>query len=75
MIKSNIIKSIIYKLLDFSPFSRPDLIKFLASICQFKDEPIYVNQTIIFRTLIENKTISKYALMTLTYHDDNELFL
>lgn len=43
MEKTNFIIGLIQKLLNFAPYTKPNLLKFLASICAYKEVPLYVN--------------------------------
>jgi hypothetical protein len=47
--KSNFLVSLINRIQEFPRYSRPDLIKFLATICAHDDEPLYASQAIILR--------------------------
>jgi hypothetical protein len=48
----NFLTGLVYKILDFPQYSHPDIICFLSSLCSLDDEPLFVNQDMIFRALI-----------------------
>ncbi|CAD8133483.1 unnamed protein product [Paramecium octaurelia] len=65
--ESNSLQAIILKLLEFPPFSKPDIIYLLATVCQSLESPVFVNQNLIYRAFFENKLIYNHAFMKLTY--------